>query len=99
MRGWDERSEVLFSYVNCECAGSQGSSVAGDPADCGRGVGGTVAGIRRAVRQVWPAVDPARALASRSAVAGVLFGPFRDATDGTAAIQSAVPLVCRAVAG
>src|SRR6201981_3124744 len=69
-------------------AGSKGSPVAGNPADCGRGTGSAVARIRGAVRQVWSAVDPARALASRPAVAGLLFGAFREATDGAAPIQS-----------
>jgi hypothetical protein len=67
-------------------AGSKGSSVAGDPADCGPGAGEAVPGIRGALRQVWPAVDTARAIASRPAVAGVLFGSFRDAADGAARV-------------
>src|SRR6516225_4080217 len=80
-------------------AGSKGSSVAADPADRGQGAGGAVAGIRKAVRQTRPALDPAGETASRFAVAGVLFGALGAAADGTARLQSAVPLVCRAVAG
>src|ERR1700756_5372413 len=93
--GCTERRAVQL----CELrgAGSKGSSVARDPADCGPGVGGSVAAVRGALRQVWPAIDPARATASRFAVAGLLFGSLGAATDGTARIQSAVPLVCRAV--
>src|SRR5215469_15455855 len=78
---------------------SKGSSVARDPAGCRRGVDGFVVGIRGAVRQVWSAVDPARALAARPAAAGLLLGPFGAAADGAARVQSAVPLVCRAVDG
>src|ERR1700756_3357284 len=80
-------------------AGSKGSSVARDPADCGHGAGGAVAGIRRAVRQIWAAVDPARAIAPRPAVAGLLFGAFGAAADGAARIQSAVTPVCLVVPG
>src|SRR5207249_9196769 len=50
----------------------QRSSIATDPADCGRGAGGSVASVRAAVRQIWPTVDSPRAIASRSAVAGLL---------------------------
>ena len=39
-------------------AGSKGSSVAGNPADCGRGTDSAVARIRGAVRQVWSASIP-----------------------------------------
>jgi hypothetical protein len=40
-------------------AGSKGSSVAADPTDSGRGAGGSVAGIREAVRQARPTIDSA----------------------------------------
>src|SRR5215467_9165996 len=95
--GCEEPSAVQL----CELrgAGSKGSSVTADPADSGRGAGGSVAGIRKAVRQTWPAVDSAGAIASHSAVAGLLFGALGAAADGAARLQSAVPVVCRAVAG
>ena len=70
--GCEERRAVQL----CELrgAGSEGSSVAADPADCERGAGGSVAGIRKALRQGWPAVDSPGEIASRFAVAGLLFG-------------------------
>src|ERR1700730_17090378 len=80
-------------------AGSIGSSVATDPQDCRRSAGGAVGGIREAVRQAGTAVDCSREIASRSAVAGVLCGALGAAVDGAARLQSAVSLVCRAVAG
>ena len=61
--------------------------------------GGSVAGIRAALRQVRPAADSPRETASCVAVAGLLFGAVGAAVDGAARLQSAVPLVCRVVAG
>ena len=77
--GSAERGSVQL----CELreAGSKGTSAAGDPGDSGRGAGEVVPGIRGALRQVWPAVDTARAIASRPSLAGVLFGSFQDATE------------------
>jgi hypothetical protein len=42
------QSDVLFSYVNLREAGAEGSSVARDPAESGRGIGWPVAAIRGA---------------------------------------------------
>src|SRR6516164_8737671 len=91
--GCQERRAVQLRELRG--AGSKGSSVAADPADCGQGAGGAVAGIRKAVRQTRPTLDPAGETASRFVVAGVLFGALGAAVDGTARLQSAVPLVCR----
>src|ERR1700730_2996855 len=55
--GREERSTVQLCKLRG--AGSKGSSVAADPADCGRCTGGVVAGIRAAVRQIRPAVEKA----------------------------------------
>jgi hypothetical protein len=55
-------------------ASAIGSSLAADPEDCGPGAGCTDVGIREAVRQAGTAIDPAGEIASRAAVAGVLFG-------------------------
>ena len=95
--GREERHTVQL----CELrgAGSEGSSVATDPSHCRRGTDGSVARFRAALRQVRPAVDPAREIASRSAAAGLLFGALGGAVDGATRLQSAVPLVCWAVVG
>src|SRR3978361_2547739 len=42
-----------------------------------------------------PAFDPAGAVASGAAAAGVLFGALRADADGADRLQSAVPMVCR----
>src|SRR3984893_15517030 len=96
---WGCEKRRAVQLCELRSAGSEGSSVAADPADCGQGAGGSVAGIRKAVRQTWAAIDSAGEIASRSAVAGLLFGAFGAAADGAARLQSAVPLVCWAVAG
>jgi hypothetical protein len=95
--GFAQRGIVQLRQLRA--AGSKGSSAARDPADCGRGAGGFVGGIRGAVRQVWAAVDPAGAIASRPAVTGLLYGSLGAPADGAARVQSAVPLVCRSVTG
>jgi hypothetical protein len=93
------RSEVLFSYVNCE------KRVPKDH---------PLRAILRIVDEALVAlspefdglyakfgrssIPPERLLRARL-VAGILFGPFGTAADGAARIQSAVPLVCRAVVG
>src|ERR1700739_2587314 len=60
--GCQERRAVQLRELRG--AGSKGSSVAADPADCGQGAGGAVAGIRKAVRQTRPALDSAGETAS-----------------------------------
>jgi hypothetical protein len=99
MRGWDVKSDALFSYVSGE---------ARVPKDH------PLRPIRQIVDKALAALSPefeklyaklgrpsisAGETASRFAVAGVLFGALGAAVDGTARLQSAVPLVCRAVAG
>src|SRR6516225_2715039 len=64
--GCQERRAVQLRELRG--AGSKGSSVAADPADCGQGAGDAVAGIRKAVRQTRPALDSAGETASRFAV-------------------------------
>src|SRR4029077_10726453 len=95
--GCEERSAVQLFELRS--AGAVGSSVAADPEDCGRGAWCTDGGIREAVREARTAVDSPRETASCAAVAGFLFGAFGAAADGATRLQSAVPLVCRAVAG
>src|SRR6266571_5556199 len=95
--GCENRGAVQLRELRS--AGADGSSVAGDPQDRQRGADGAVAGIREALCQVRPTIDSAGETASRAAVAGVLFGALGATADGAARLQSAVSLVCRAVAG
>ena len=58
---------------------------------------GAFAGLRQALCARWPAVDPAGATVAGAAAAGVLHGALGTAVDGATRLQSAVPLVRRAV--
>jgi hypothetical protein len=78
MRGWDARSDVLFSYLNCEGRVPKDHRL---PA------------ILRIVDEALTPLSPElEGLYAK-------FGRPSIPTDGAAPIQSAVPLVCRAVAG
>src|SRR5437899_1151024 len=96
---WGCENRGAVQLCELRAPGADGSSIAGDPPDRQRGADGAVAGIREALCQVRPAIDSAGETAARAAVAGVLFGAFGAAVDGAAWLQSAVPLVRRAVAG
>ena len=76
MRGGDERSGELFSYVDLEARVRRRSSAASDPGDSERGAVGAGARVCGAVFADWAAVDPAGEAAAGDAVAGVLFGPL-----------------------
>ena len=95
MRGSDERSGSLFSYVDLE-ARVGGPSAAGDPGDRERGAGGAVGGVLGAVFADRPALDRAGEAAAGDAVAGVLLDPLGAAVDGAAGVRPVVPLVRRA---
>src|SRR5438093_11884469 len=96
---WGRENRGAVQLCELRASGADGSSVAGDPQDRQRGADGAVAGIREALCQVRPAIDSAGEIASRAAGAGVLFGALGAAADAATRLQSAVPLVCRAVAG
>ena len=90
---------MLFSYVNCEARVPKDHPLRA----IRRIVDEALAALSPEFEGLYakfgrPSIPPER-LASRPAVAGLLFGPFREAVDGAARLQSAVPLVCRAVAG
>ena len=99
MRGSDQRSGSLFSYVDLERrARAEGSSVAGDPDDrrCGAvpALSGAFAAMYAPLGR--PSIAPAGKAAASPATSGVLYGALRASTDGAAGVRSAVPLVCRA---
>src|ERR1700760_2830600 len=49
--------------------------------------------VGRALLEGGPSIDPARAVAERSAAAGVLWHPLGTSAHGAVGLQSAVPLV------
>ena len=95
MRGGDERSGSLFSYVDLEARVGQRPSAAGDPRDRERGAGGAGGRVLGAVFADRAAFDPAGEAAAGDAAAGVLFDPLGAAVDGAAGVRPAVPLVRR----
>ena len=99
MRGWDVKSDVLFSYVSCEARVPKDHPLRPIRQIVDKALATLSPEFEKAVRQTRPALDSAGETASRFAVAGVLLGALGAAADGAARLQSAVPLVCRAVAG
>ncbi len=96
MRGPDEQTSHMFSYLVARAARAPGPSAAGDPADDGRGAGGAVAALRPDVLGHRPAVDSARAAAAGAAAAVALHDAQRAAADGGDRLQHPVSLVRRA---
>src|SRR3954454_4170671 len=97
MRGDDSRRDGLFSYVRSEDRVPKGHPLRV---------------IRQLANQALDALSPRfdelyapdgrpsiPPEAARPVAAGVLFDPLGTAADGTAELQSVVPLVCRPVGG
>ena len=98
MRGGDERSGSLFSYVDLEARVGKDHPLRTIRAHRERGAGGAFERVLGALCADGPAVDPAREAAAGDAAAGVLFDPLGAAVDGAAGVRPAVPLVRRASA-
>ena len=97
MRGSDQTSGSLFSYVDLEERVPARASAAHDHARSSNEVLASLdAGFRAALRGHGAAVDRAGAAAAGLAAAGVLLGALRAAADGADRLQPAVPLVRRA---
>ena len=95
MRGGDERSGSLFSYVDLEARVGKDH-----PLRTIRGiVNEALAALSGEFSALYspdgPALDPAREAAAGDAVAGVLFDPLGAAVDGAAGVRPAVSLVRR----
>lgn len=100
MRGSNERSGSLFSYVDFFGGPrSRRSSAAHDPGDSERRFERAVESLHGALYRLWAAIDRAGEIASGDAAASVLRHPLRTATDGTVGIRPSVPLVCRSWRG
>ncbi len=94
MRGMDERTGALFSYVDLEARVRPDHPLRSIRAIVNEGL----AALGRefaALFADWAAVDPAGEAVAGDAVAGVLFDPLGAASDGAAGIRPAIPLVCR----
>src|SRR5450432_4205171 len=97
MRGEDQRSEVLFSYVRLESR-----IPADDPLRAIRAlVDEALTGLSRDFNKLYardgrPSIPPAVAGA---AAASVLHGALGTAVDGAAQLQSVVPVVRRSLGG
>ena len=94
MRGGDERSGSLFSYVDLEArVGKE------HPLRAIRGVVNealaALSGEFSALYSVRPARDPTREAFAGDAFAGFLFDPLGAAVDGAAGVRPHVPLVRR----
>ena len=96
MRGGDERSGELFSYVDLEKRVRADHPLRAIRAIVNEALAALEREFRGALCADRAAVDPAGEAASGDAVAGVLLDPLGAAADGAAGVRSAVPLVRRA---
>ena len=99
MRGWDVRSEVLFTYMNCEQRVPKDHPLRAII----RVVDVALAALSPEFEGLyakfgWSPIPPERLLRALLLQAFYSVRSERQ-PDGATAIQSAVPLVCRAVAG
>src|SRR4051794_16369720 len=94
MRGDDNRTSELFSYVDLEARVRRDHPLRAIRTI----VNEALSALERefaALCADWAAVDPAGEAAAGDAIAGVLFNPLGAASDGAAGIRPAVPLVRR----
>ena len=96
MRGEDERSGALFSYVDLEArVGKDRPSASDHSRGSERDATRAVGRVLSALFAEWPAFDLAGEAAAGDAVAGVLFDPLGAAVNGATGVRPAVSLVCR----
>src|SRR5437588_12115118 len=97
MRGWDVRSDALFSYVSCEARVPKDHPLRA----IRRIVDEALAALSPEFEKLYarfgrPSIPPERLL--RALLLQAFYSVRSGAVDGAARLQSAVPLVCRAVA-
>ena len=95
MRGGDDRSGELFSYVDLEARVRRDHPLRAIRAIVNEALVGAGAGVRGALFADRAAVDPAGEAAAGDAAAGVLLDPLGAAADGAAGVRPPVPLVRR----
>src|ERR1700716_2007486 len=96
MRGSNQRSGELFSYVDLEKGVRLDHPLRAIRGADGFSSGGAVGRFCGALFRAGSAVDRARDAAAGDAVAGVLLGSLGASADGAVGVRSAVPLVRRA---
>ena len=95
MRGGDERTGELFSYVDLEARVRRDHPLRAIRAIVNEALAALEGEFCGALCADRAAVDPAGEAAAGDAVAGVLFDPLGAAVDGAAGVRPAVPLVRR----
>ena len=96
MRGSDEQTGSLFSYVDLEERIPARHPLRKILAIVQRGADGARCRVRQALRARRPSVDPARAAAARVLMQMLFSIRSETAADGAVAVQPAVSLVRRA---
>ena len=86
MRGTDERSGSLFSYVDLEARVPKDHPLRAIREIANGALSGPECGLCGDVRAAGSALDPAGEAAAGIAVAGVLYDPLGTPTDGTAGV-------------
>ena len=94
MRGGDERSGSLFSYVDLEARVGKDHPLRTIRLIVNEALA-VLSGEFSALYGGWPSLDSAREASAGDAFAGVLFDPLGAAVDGAAGVRPPVPLVCR----
>jgi len=95
MRGGDNQTGELFSYVDLEARVRRDHPLRAIRVIVNEALAALERDFAGALFADWTTVDPAREAAEGDALAGVLLDPFGTAFDGAAGIRSVVPLVRR----
>ncbi|MGY3363379.1 hypothetical protein ACVWZL_000504 [Bradyrhizobium sp. GM2.4] len=95
MRGGDNRTGELFSYVDLEARVRRDHPLRAIRMIVNEALAALEREFAALYSPIGRPVDPAGEAAAGDAVAGVLFDPLRAASDGAAGIRPAVPLVRR----
>ena len=95
MRGEDQRSGSLFSYVDLEARVGQSHPLRAIRALVNEALTALASVLFGAVFADWAAVNPTGETVTGDAAAGVLFDSFGAAVDGATGVRPVVPLVRR----
>src|SRR5215213_11049700 len=95
MRGVDERTGELFSYVDLEARVRADHPLRTIRTIVNEALSALEHEFAALYARIWPALHPAREAHQGHAPAGLLFHPLRTTADGAPRIRSPVPVVRR----